>query len=177
MNFDTPTLVKLAREQPREEFVAALPYMFLVVNTPDDATRHIPIHALTVTVDSAALPTSGRSLEVLPLVKAPGSAHPERISIGRGTGCDVMLRDSSVSKLQACLKCEPDGQHAQLTDFESRNGTRVNGKALVPHQPTRVSVGDHVALGRVSCRLVDAGRLHDVLRTIGSLRVLSFKRD
>src|SRR5579863_7918392 len=105
MQLDTAALVKLARAHSRAEFVAALPYLFLVVNSPEDSGKHQTLRALTATVDSdALLPSTARGLEIHPLRKAANSAHPERVSIGRSAGCDVVLRDSSVSKLHSLFR-------------------------------------------------------------------------
>ena len=179
MHLDTQTLVKQARAQTRSEFVAALPYLFLVVSTPDDSGKHSLMRALTATADSDALPPLGmRALEIIPIRKREGNSHPDRISVGRAATCDVVLKDPSISKLQAWFRCEPDAP-AQLTDFDSRNGTRVNGHPLPANQATPVDVGDHLEFGRMSCKLLDAGRLHDLLRTLGSLKAApaNFKRD
>ncbi|HTU58032.1 MAG TPA: hypothetical protein VMF89_06355, partial [Polyangiales bacterium] len=36
---------------------------------------------------------------ILPLRKGEGRPFPERISVGRATNCDVVIRDASISKL------------------------------------------------------------------------------
>jgi pSer/pThr/pTyr-binding forkhead associated (FHA) protein len=178
MHLDTQTLVKQARVQTRDEFVAALPYLFLIVSTPDDSGKHSLMRALTATADSEALPPLGmRALEIIPIRKREGGTHPDRISVGRAASCDVVLKDPSISKLQAWFRVEP-GTPAQLTDFDSHNGTRINGHPLPPNEATAVEVGDHLEFGRMSCKLLDAGRLHDLLRTLGSLNTAPahFKR-
>jgi pSer/pThr/pTyr-binding forkhead associated (FHA) protein len=52
----------------------------------------------------------------------------------------------------------------ELVDNDSQNGTRVNGRPSPPHQPVVVSPGDVLNFGTVTCKLVDAGGLHDLLR-------------
>ena len=66
--------------------------------------------------------------------------------VGRHSGCDILLRDSSISRRQARL--ELDGDSVVIEDLGSANGTWVNGvrisrKTLTP--------GDEIALGTTVC--------------------------
>jgi pSer/pThr/pTyr-binding forkhead associated (FHA) protein len=64
------------------------------------------------------------------------------INIGRGPECELVLRDSRVSRRHARLTAR-DGVLV-LTDLGSTNGTRVNG-----HRVTEVvlGAGDRILLG------------------------------
>jgi len=66
--------------------------------------------------------------------------------MGRHSGCDILLRDSTISRQQARL--ERDGESVTIEDLGSANGTWVNGvrigrKTLRP--------GDEIALGTTVC--------------------------
>lgn len=79
-----------------------------------------------------------------------GSASEKRYSldpnqpirVGRGSGCQVLLSDPLSSRTHAILSFE-QGQWI-LTDSESRNGTKVNGKKM---GQTKLSHGDRIQVG------------------------------
>lgn len=66
--------------------------------------------------------------------------------IGRHSGCDIVLSDSSVSRRQARLE-RIRGRFA-ITDLGSTNGTWVNGSRIVSKI---LEPGDEVALGTTVC--------------------------
>ncbi|GAB2935695.1 FHA domain-containing protein [Nonomuraea fastidiosa] len=68
----------------------------------------------------------------------------ERYVVGRGSSCDLVLTDLTVSRVHAELRREGDGAW-MLVDLGSLNGTRLNGWRLVG--PARVKSGDEVAFG------------------------------
>ncbi|NUR93062.1 MAG: FHA domain-containing protein [Nonomuraea sp.] len=67
-----------------------------------------------------------------------------RYVVGRGSACDLVLSDLTVSRVHAELRREGDGGWL-LVDLGSLNGTRLNGWRLVG--PARVKSGDEVAFG------------------------------
>ncbi|NBE96082.1 FHA domain-containing protein [Nonomuraea sp. KC401] len=66
-----------------------------------------------------------------------------RYVVGRGSACDLVLSDLTVSRVHAELRRESDGW--MLVDLGSLNGTRLNGWRLVG--PARVRSGDEIAFG------------------------------
>lgn len=80
-----------------------------------------------------------------------GSSHPLAAVnlLGRATDNTIALSDATVSSYHARLSFE-SGQW-RLEDLGSRNGTRVNGLALVG--PLVVTFDDEIRLGEVSLRL------------------------
>jgi hypothetical protein len=67
-----------------------------------------------------------------------------RFVVGRGSACDLVLSDLTVSRVHAELRRE-DGGEWLLVDLGSLNGTRLNGWRLVG--PARVRSGDEVSFG------------------------------
>jgi predicted component of type VI protein secretion system len=57
-----------------------------------------------------------------------------RFTIGRGSNCDIVLADSTISRLHATLTLLENGK-LLLTDCQSANGTRV----YIKKKPTNVS--------------------------------------
>jgi hypothetical protein len=160
---DTDTLAELAQSSTRDEFVGKQPHQFLVL---EQALPEQDVGFATQVVDPVSLKRSTvrrpQNLEVLPVVKAPGNPYPDRVSVGRARNCDIVMRDPSVSKLHAHFRV--GAGKLELVDIDSQNGTRINGRALAPHQPAQVSNGDTVLFGSVACKLVDAAALYDLLR-------------
>jgi len=68
--------------------------------------------------------------------------------IGRHSGCDIVLNDSSVSRRHARL--EWSGGQYIITDLGSTNGTWVNGLRIVAKV---LESGDEIALGTTVCTL------------------------
>ena len=66
--------------------------------------------------------------------------------IGRHSGCDIVLLDSSISRRQARL--ERKGNHLTIEDLGSTNGTWVNGTRV---NSMILTPGDEIALGTTVC--------------------------
>ncbi|MEC9008488.1 MAG: FHA domain-containing protein [Planctomycetota bacterium] len=69
------------------------------------------------------------------------------VTIGREDDNSIQLNDERISRFHS--KIQEDGQRIILTDLDSTNGTRVNGR---PVQLRVLKPGDQVAIGR--CLLV-----------------------
>ncbi len=158
-------LIALARSSTREAFAAKLPHLFLALGAPPKT--EVPVFATQIVAATPnARPRAGHagaaSLDVVAVTKAPDSPYPDRISIGRARNCDVVIRDSSVSKLHAQFVMGA-GSKLELCDSSSQNGTAVNGQALSPGVPVQVAPGDSIRLGSLTCHLIDATGLYDLL--------------
>src|SRR5947209_4105352 len=68
---------------------------------------------------------------------------PIPVTIGREEGNLLRLNDERVSRYHA--KIQVDGDDVILTDLDSTNGTRINGR---PVQIRRLLPGDRVGVGR-----------------------------
>ena len=67
------------------------------------------------------------------------------ITLGRGSECDVVINDVSISRRHAQILRQANGYFVQ--DLESRNGTMVNGEPL--HEPRLLHIGDIVCVGNI----------------------------
>ena len=73
----------------------------------------------------------------------------ERMTLGRHSGCDVTLKDTTVSREHAALVRRADGWWA--VDLGSTNGTAVNGARAAEQ---RVRIGDRIELGDAVVEMV-----------------------
>jgi hypothetical protein len=74
-----------------------------------------------------------------------------RVTAGRGAGCDLVVRDTTVSREHAAFVLR--GDVWWVLDLGSTNGTRVNGLRAAEHP---VTPGDRIELGDVVVELVEA---------------------
>jgi hypothetical protein len=101
---------------------------------------------------------------ILPVRKKPDNPYPDRISVGRATNCDVVIRLPFVSKVHAHLVVEPD-ESLSLRGNQPDNPTLHNGRRLEPGASCRLAVGDLVGIGTLEFEFVDAERLYQLLTT------------
>jgi len=87
---------------------------------------------------------------VVPLRKREGAEQlwQDRITIGRATNKDIVLRDASVSKSHAWFELHEEREFS-LTDAGSTNLTAVNGEALAPKKSRAIVEGDRIEFGSV----------------------------
>ena len=69
--------------------------------------------------------------------------------VGRRESCDIVLRFANVSAHHCQLDCE--GGYWYITDLNSRNGVKVNGKRV--QQRRRLDSGDLVAVAKHQYRV------------------------
>jgi len=157
----------------RNDFVALHPHVFLV-SAPERGTAEFtpltkPTEFRTVTHKAdAPLPLRGPLLQlpetplILPLRKSEGHPFPERISIGRATNCDVVIRDPSVSKLHGHFR-DVGPESACFTDARSANGSRVDGVLIKPGEAIELRQHALLSVGRVQLMLISAADAYDWL--------------
>jgi hypothetical protein len=88
----------------------------------------------------------------------------DRVSVGRATNKDVVLRHPNVSKFHAWFEMDETG-NLYLADADATNSTLINGKKLAPRELTRVSSGDHLRFGSVECVACDPSDFWRAIRT------------
>ena len=144
----------------------ALVYLFLfrIVRTVLAELRPSKIPVPAALVPDSVLPTApaagrrergGRQWELV-IVAPPERvgetyAVDQELTVGRGAGCAVVLRDDTfVSQVHARVFTR--GSDPYVEDLGSTNGTLLNGEALL--EPTRLRRGDRVQFGETVMELV-----------------------
>jgi hypothetical protein len=88
---------------------------------------------------------------VMPMRKRTDDAtFLDRVSVGRATNKDIVLRHTSVSKFHAWFEMDEHGS-IYVADADSTNGTLLGGKKLAARELTRVSPGEPLRFGSVEC--------------------------
>lgn len=77
----------------------------------------------------------------------------EVVFVGRSEGNDFQLKDGLISRKH--LKIYRRGQKTYVEDLNSKNGTFINGKTIVPGKGWDVSENDIIRIGNTEIRLTD----------------------
>lgn len=93
--------------------------------------------------------------------KVQAGPFSDTVLIGRSQTNDIVLPDTSVSKLHARIRAE--GGALSLFDAGSSNGTFIGKERLVPDRAYPIKPGDHVMLGECVFQLFAPAALLDVL--------------
>ena len=107
---------------------------------PNEAVHVQPINASMSTSVAGAITSA--------IVLDDGSRHvldTERVTIGRQTGCSIVIRDTNVSREHVQLRRRPNGW--TVRDLGSTNGTKLNGVRVEGEQ--MLANGDVIMLGSV----------------------------
>jgi len=157
----------------REEFLAAAAPAVLVryrglargPNHPGPAT-------LTMTIDQdvgerlddasarGKFTPESAEMELYPLAKKPGASFRDRITIGRTTNNDVVIADSSVSRLHAYAR---QAEGWVVADAGSKNGSWLDNVALEPRRETPLRPGALLRFGDVRFSFFRSEDLFDLL--------------
>ena len=127
-----------------------------LVATPTDDSTMLLERSRTTAVRGASLRLDGHGPDGSPisLEFASDALRGKPVMLGTGTNADARVADNraeyKVSRLHARLG--HDGAGFTVEDNKSLNGTMLNGKALDPHQPTKIVTGDTVSLADIDLR-------------------------
>jgi len=110
---------------------------------------------------------SGARHFVLPLFKRniENSLEETKLAVGRIEGSDVMLCHSSISKVHAWFQVDNNGA-LYVSDANSLNGTRVNGKPLKAGEPQWIQPLDTLQFGSISAFTCAPLVLRGMLRSL-----------
>ena len=100
-------------------------------------------------------------IEVYPLVKKPGAAFSDMITLGRTANNDVVLDHITISRFHAYFKKVDGGW--RVCDSGSKNGTRLLGTRLEARKEVPVEPGNSLRFGEVDMTFMTAERLYDFL--------------
>lgn len=143
------TLAGELKKRGAESFKNRYPHPFLVVVfMPPDASEEEE-HRTRKANLSDYVPRGGRlsGMKAIPLVKTSRNVFSTKITVGRATNNDVIIRTQMISKAHATFVLD-DGDRVKLMDMGSSNGTMVNGKKLKKREMVSVGSGDTITFWR-----------------------------
>lgn len=163
-----------ARQGNRAAFIAREPGLFLFVEVPGSDSLGFKTRVASGSMPSIAevvlrgeSPRRQTERLVIRVAKSDRNVWKSRISLGRATNNDLIVRHASVSKLHAHFQVVAEGgvERLVISDAGSVNGTLVNGRSVgePPDGGVAVEPGDRIMIGDVRCELLDAPRLYDRL--------------
>lgn len=164
---DVTEYVRKARGVAQASFQQLYPHHFLFKHPKamvGDSPRDTEIDYATRAIDMNFDPMPN-VVQLVAVKKNPENPFPDRLTIGRATNCDVVIRFAFVSKVHAHLFVQ--GDKLTLRDNKGANGTFHNRKKLDPGGSRSVKLGDTLGFGALELELVDAARLYQLLR-VGS---------
>jgi hypothetical protein len=153
----------------RDEFLATAAPAALVRYRADLDENNSKTGLQTLTIDQEIEETlpSGREfrpeveLEVFPLTKKPGASFPDRITIGRTANNDIVLADSSVSRLHAYVR--RDSSAWIVADAGSKNGSWLRGAQLEARKEKTLASKALLRFGEVEVTFYLSGDLYAAL--------------
>ena len=140
----------------RDELVQAGTYRLIGRVEPVDGWAPETAAAPAAPRTSATVPDAGGTTDPTLIVRTGVDAGAtlvldgRRVTAGRGTGCDLVVRDTTVSREHAAFVQR--GDTWWVLDLGSTNGTRINGLRAAEHP---IVPGDRVELGDVVVELVE----------------------
>ncbi len=114
-----------------------------------------------VTQTAVGAQVGDQTLRVYRLQKKEGAPFSDMITIGRTPNNDVCIADSSISRFHAFFRDDKD--HWIVCDAGSKNGTKVNGKALGFRVESEIASGAVVKMGDVVMKFYTPDDLFDAL--------------
>jgi len=105
-----------------------------------------------------------RRLEIYPLIKKPSAPFPDMITVGRTPNNDVVLKDSTVSRLHVFFRHR--GAIWQIADGGSKNGTFLDGAPLAPRRERVLDSGQVVKIGELELTFYTAEELFKMLSLV-----------
>jgi len=152
----------------RDEFLAAAAPAALVryrTDRDDPAASGVTTLSLDEEIEETLphgrVPLDEVDLQIFPLAKKPGASFPDRITIGRTNNNDVVIADTSISRLHAYIR--RDGASWLLADAGSKNGSWLRGETLGARRETALPSRAMIKLGDVDLTFYSASDLYAAL--------------
>jgi hypothetical protein len=160
------TLRQDAARLSSDEFTRRHPAPVLLLNYDEDwADFHTSIRSTAEILAGAEEEAAAKEvLAVREIVKSDRNPYADRISVGRASSNDIVIKHPSVSKLHGHFVKHATGGLA-VRDASSTNGVYVNGKKLADGVPGPIKSGDTLTIGRVEAKFYQPAGLFEHLRS------------
>lgn len=156
-------IVARAKDMSRAQLAAELGPLVLIGPRPDEAAQPTTFQ-YTTEHSRRSVPSPIEQLldgVVYRIAKRADGRMTDVVLIGRASSNDVVVEDTSISKLHARITIEPSGA-LRITDARSTNGTFVDGRQLGDGESVVLRPGAELRLGDVALRAHDTRTLLDI---------------
>ena len=101
---------------------------------------------------------------VIPLVKSDRNAFTHMITLGRAANNDIVLADTTLSKLHGWFLLPKNGEDTWVyVDNNSTNGTKVNKHKVLSQRPTHLKYGDELVTGNIQMLFLSKENILDLI--------------
>ena len=152
----------------RDEFLAAAaPAALVRYRHGEEDASGVGLSTLSIdeeieeTLPHSRIDVEDVDFQIYPLVKKPGAAYPDRITIGRTANNDVAIADTSVSRLHAYVR--RDGGNWVVADAGSKNGSWLRGEFLEPRREKPLPSRAILKIGEIEMTFYSAIDLYAAL--------------
>jgi hypothetical protein len=153
----------------RDEFLAAAaPAAFVRYRSDRDDSMQYDLSTLSIDQEIEETLPHGRDwlpnevdYELYPLAKKPGASFPHRITIGRTSNNDIVVADTSVSRLHAYVR--RDGDRWIIADAGSKNGSWLGDQELAARKERTLPSKAVLRLGDIDLTFYTAEDLYAAL--------------
>lgn len=153
--------VKRKGKLSQSDFTSKYPHPFLLVGSvAEEASDDFFTHP--VGTNGRGDSVQDEDQEIIPLLKGGANPYSDRIIIGRARNCDIVFRNSSVSKVHADLQVL-GADSCDVVDRASTNGTIVGHDRIVAGEKIPVKSGGQVCFGTVRCVFISSSELFRLL--------------
>lgn len=155
------------RHPSAAESLVALGVPVLLVGLRDGAGTsnefRTSTHPAAFRIPTLADALASESACLVPLAKSDRNPYQNFIFVGRASTCDVILRDSSVSKSHAVLEHDVSTEGWMLRDNRSHNGTWIDGTRVPRGARVGVPGGAVIVFGAYPTYLIMPAELRLIL--------------
>jgi pSer/pThr/pTyr-binding forkhead associated (FHA) protein len=173
----TRELVALAKKVDEDAFVRQCSGLYLLAERSElELPKKNPTLSttkLSLAFQTAPMPPAAASSQpspggfaIIAVVRAQSSPFADMVSVGRSMSNDIVIRNSTVSKLHACFKQPAPGDWL-LEDHGSSNGTWIEGVRLEPAKAVPLQGDEMVAFGECHVALKKGRPLWRFLERVG----------
>lgn len=136
------------------DYVSTFPYPILLgqkIMTGD--IREMTMHSYDQTFlfeqegENSSSPNAIKKIMHMLYMQRDLAEENDVYTIGRIDRNDIVLVDYTISKAHAKILLREDGYY--IVDNKSKNGTSINGNALIPHREYAIKEKDIVIFGRI----------------------------
>lgn len=139
------------------------PHVRSVFDTPDPHTSNQDTSQSSEDVTSLDYYLDPEAV-VIPICKSSRNAFTHMITLGRAANNDIILADSTLSKLHGWFLVPKNGEETWCyIDNTSTNGTKINKHKILAQRPMHLKYGDELVTGNIQMLFLSKENILDLV--------------